>query len=397
MSGWSVGCAVLVVALGVGPLAPASGQPVFSASQDPVAGSQVFGSKGCVKCHSVNGVGGKVGPDLGRIERPRSFFDLATASWNHLAKMTDRMKALNIARPTLNAKEAGDLIAFLYTLSYFDPPGSPDAGRRLFATKKCVLCHQAGGTGGVVGPNLDGLQQLGSPVYVASALWNHGPAMIEKMRERGVERPTFTGAELRDLIAFLAPRTVAAEGPVYVLPGRAEAGRQLFGQKHCVACHRAGGVGGTVGPDLVGRLVRRSPVEFAAAMWNKAPAMVAAQRAKGIAVPQLSAEEMADLVAYLYSVRYFAEPGTVQAGWAVATSKGCLHCHAVGGERGKPASDLTRPKTRLDSPPAVIAALWNHAVVTPKTPSGEKGSWPQFRPEEMADLVALLQSLSRKP
>jgi mono/diheme cytochrome c family protein len=372
-------------------------QPVFSPGQDPLAGSQVFGTKGCAKCHSVNGVGGKVGPDLARVARPRSFFDLATAMWNHLANMTERMKQLGIDRPKLDDREARDLIAFLYTLSYFDAPGNPNEGRRLFNEKRCLFCHQVGGTGGVVGPNLDALKQFGSPMYVTAAMWNHGPAMMEKMREKGIERPSFTGPELRDLLAFLAPRAAGSpEGPIYILPGRAEPGRLLFAQKHCVDCHSAGGVGGRVGPDLVDRLVRRSPIEFAAAMWNKAPAMVAAQKARGIPVPQLAPEEMADLVAYLYSVRYFAEPGNLRNGWTVATYKGCLTCHGVSGERGKPASDLTKAKG-LDSPGAVIAALWNHAVVTPKAPAGQRAPWPQFRPEEMADLVALLQSLGRKP
>ncbi len=385
----------VAIALLAATVGPAWAQPVFSPAQDPLAGSQVFGNKGCVKCHSVNGIGGKVGPDLARIARPRSFFDLATDMWNHLANMSEKMKQLGITRPTLNAREAQDLIGFLYTLSYFDAAGNPDEGRRLFTEKHCVVCHQVGGTGGVVGPNLDSLKQFGSPMYVTAAMWNHGPAMAEKMREKGIERPTFTGPELRDLIAFLTQRTGVPEGPLYVLPGRADLGRQLFAQKRCVECHSAGGVGGNVGPELVGRLVRRSPVEFAAAMWNKGPMMWAKQRARNIPVPHLTAEETADIVAYLYSVRYFAEPGSIQNGWTVATSKGCLHCHAVGGERGKSASDLTRAKG-LDSPAAVIAALWNHAVVTPKTPSGQTAPWPQFRPEEMADLVALLQSLGRK-
>ena len=376
---------------------PAGAQPVFSSGQDPLAGSQVFGNKGCAKCHSVNGVGGKIGPDLARVGRPRSFYDLATAMWNHLANMTDRMKQVGIERPKLDAREAGDLVAFLYTLSYFDAPGNQEEGRRLFTGKRCIVCHQVGGAGGVVGPNLDGLKQFGSPMYVIAAMWNHGAAMMEKMREKGIERPSFTGAELRDLLAFLAPRTPGApEGPVYVLPGRAETGRQLFSQKRCVECHSAAGVGGRVGPDLLDRLVRRTPVEFAAAMWNKAPAMIAVQRARGIAVPQLSAEEMADLVAYLYSVRYFADPGDLRRGWTVATAKGCLNCHAAGGERGKPASDLGKAKG-LDSAPAVVAALWNHAIVTPKTPAGQRAPWPQFRPEEMADLVALLRSIGGKP
>ena len=34
------------------------------AGQDPVAGSRVFDANGCVKCHALNGAGGKIGPDL---------------------------------------------------------------------------------------------------------------------------------------------------------------------------------------------------------------------------------------------------------------------------------------------------------------------------------------------
>jgi mono/diheme cytochrome c family protein len=92
-------------------------------------------------------------------------------------------------------------------------------------------------------------------------------------------------------------------------------------------------------------------------------------------------------------VRYFAEPGNIQRGWAVATNKGCLTCHAVAGERGKPASDLTR--VRLATPAAVVATLWNHALVTAPAPGGGKLAWPELRPEELADLAALLTSFGR--
>jgi mono/diheme cytochrome c family protein len=340
-------------------------------------------------------VGGKVGPDLAKIARPRSFFDMAADMWNHLHKMVPRMQELGVARPTLDAQEAGDLIGFLYTLNYFDKPGNATAGKRLFTGKRCIVCHQVGGAGGVVGPNLDHLTQFASPIFVASAMWNHGPQMAEKMKEKGVARPTFTGAELRDLIAFLAPATAGPhEGPLYVLPGRVDVGRQLFAEKRCIECHSVGGVGGKVGPDLVELGVRRSSIEFAAAIWNKAPAMMAVMQQRGITVPQLRPEDMADLVAYLYSVRYFAS-GSISNGWKVAFNKGCLHCHSVFGERGKPASDLTKVKG-LESPAAVIAALWNHAVVTPSVPGGRKAEWPLFKPGEMADLVALLQALPRR-
>jgi mono/diheme cytochrome c family protein len=342
---------IVAVALCLVPLGAAWGQAVLGPSQDPLAGSRVFGAKGCVKCHSVNGVGGKVAPDLARVSRPRSFQDLATAMWNHLPGMTERMKQLGITRPRLDTKEAGDLVGFLYTLNYFDAPGNADAGRQRFSEKRCIVCHTVRGTGGVVGPNLDHLQQFRSPIFVASAMWNHGPAMAEVMKARGIERPTFTGQELRDLVAFLAPATAGPqEGPLYVLAGRAESGRLLFAEKRCIDCHAVGGVGGRVGPDLVERGIRQSPIEFAATIWNKAPAMAAAMRPRGITIPQLRPEEMADLVAYLYSVRYFAG-GNVQQGYAVATQKGCsIATPSVASGASRPAiSPRRRGSTR---PPA---------------------------------------------
>ena len=389
---------VIVPAIGLAlvGLAPAWGQPVRPVMEDPSAGAKVFEVKGCAKCHSVNGVGGKIGPDLAKVFRPRTFYDLAADMWNHLPKMTGKMRDLGIARPSLDSREAADLAGYLFTLNYFDTPGNVDAGRKLFTEKRCIVCHKYQGAGGAVGPDLDHLVQFRTPIAVASAMWNHGPQMAEKMKENGIERPTFTPDELRDLIAYLAPSSAGPQrNSVYVLPGRAEAGRRLFAEKHCVECHAVGGAGGRVGPDLVERGVRQSPVEFAATIWNKAPAMAAAMKSHAIAVPQLSPAEMADIVAYLYSVRYFGSGGSIPNGYAVATSKGCFTCHALRGERGKRASDLARAKG-LDSPAAVLAGLWNHAVVTPPSVGSQKAEWPLFTSQEMADLIAMLQSLGQK-
>src|SRR5262245_1955538 len=352
-------------------LGAAWGQPISTPSQDPSAGAKVFDAKGCAKCHSVNGVGGKIGPDLAKVSRPRTFYDLSADMWNHLPKMTGKMRELRITRPSLDSREAADLAGFLFTLNYFDTPGSVEAGRKLFTEKRCIVCHKYQGSGGAIGPDLDHLVQFRSPIAVASAMWNHGPQMAEKMKENGIERPTFTADELRDLIAYLAPASGAQRNSVYALLGRPEAGRHLFAEKRCVECHAVGGAGGRIGPDLVERGVRQSPMEFAATIWNKVPAMAEAMKSQAITVPQPSPAEMADIVAYLHSVRYFGAGGSIPNGYAVATRKGRLTCHALRGERGKPASDLAKAKG-LDSPAAVLAMLWNHAVVTPSSVAGQK-------------------------
>ena len=71
--------------------------------------------------------------------------------WNHLPRMLEQMRQQGISRPRLTAQETADLTAFLFTLHYFDPPGNLQVGQQLFREKKCVVCHQVGGTGGVIG------------------------------------------------------------------------------------------------------------------------------------------------------------------------------------------------------------------------------------------------------
>lgn len=372
-------------------------QVPFGPTQDPTAGARVFGAKGCGRCHAVGGAGGKIGPDLGQSERSRSFYDLASALWNHAPRMADRMRQMGLGRPRLDAQEAGDLVAFLFTLNYFDPRGNERTGRRLFTDKKCVLCHQVGGVGGVVGPNLDAIGEVGSPMYLAAAMWNHLPRMSEAMKARGLERPTFRDTELVDLVAFIVRSSPSAlQGPLHVLPGRADEGRRLFAEKRCAECHSAGGQGGRSAPDLARRGLHRSMTQFVAAMWNKAPVMLEAMRARSLPAPQIRPEEMADIVAYLYSVRYFAGSGDVRNGERVAASAGCLVCHALRGEQGKPAGDLARARD-VDQPPGVLAALWNHSFVSDPRSMRDKPAWTEIGPRQMADLSAFLASLKSAP
>jgi mono/diheme cytochrome c family protein len=363
-------------------------------TQSATAGARVFGAKGCIRCHTVDGQGGTGGPDLGRIPEVRSLYDLAAEMWNHVPQMLERTRELGIEWPSLNRREAGDLVAFLFTIDYFDPAPDTENGRRLFFDKRCVVCHQVGRVGGVVGPNLDYFAEYGSPIQIASAMWNHGPSMSEILQARGIERPTFTGSQLIDLIGYIETNVNAPlDERIAVLPGRADEGENLFTSKRCIQCHSVRGRGARVAPDLAERSAHRSLTEFAAAMWNKQPAMLATMQARGISVPQLQPEEMADLVAYLYSVRYFADAGVSDRGRNRVRQKGCLTCHSLAGSGAKTAPDLARIEP-LASPAEVISVLWNHALVDSDADEQSR-QWSGFSASEMADLAAFLQSSTR--
>ncbi|HWP36207.1 MAG TPA: cytochrome c [Gemmatimonadales bacterium] len=375
-------CALAGVAL-PGPLVAA--QAGRTPAQTVEAGARVFLDKGCNGCHAVNGLGGKVGPDLARLRGRRSFYHLAAALWNHIPQMRREMGRRGVTQPRLAPWEAGDLMAFLYWLDYFDEPGDARHGARLFQDRQCVRCHQVRGRGGVIGPDLGVLAASRTPIMIATGMWNHAPEMARAMRAQGVRRPTFTGTELRDLLAYV--KGVESEMPsvsLFVVPGEVERGRALFEQKQCVRCH-GGAAAGRVGPDLRAQRRYASVLDFAAAMWNKGPAMVEEMRARGVAIPKLEAGEMADLVSYLYAGQYFADAGDAARGAQVVRER-CAGCHA------EPQGAAPRLETvrGLDSPAAVVASLWNHLTARPGS-----GGWPSLNAGDVADVTAYLQSESR--
>jgi len=369
-------------------------QQYGAASQNPLAGSRVFGSKGCTQCHAVNGVGGKIAVDLGSMTKPRTFYDLATAMWNHLPEMAAQMRKLSKPPPQLSPRETGDLIAFLTTINYFDPVGDAKEGKRIFADKQCIACHQIERVGGVFGPSLDSVVEFG-PIFFAATMWNHGPSMADAMQARGIKRPQFSGNELRDLIAYVKSVSRGrGDQPMQVLPGRVEDGERLFAARGCVDCHGVRGGGGPVAPALAGKRLYSNLFEFAAAMWNKGPIMRREMQRRTVTVPPLQADELAAIVGFLYSVDYFAGPGDPRRGEEVIRNKGCLDCHSIAGKGGRIAPDFDKSRG-LNDPANVIAALWNHGVAMEQKMRDEKLSWPVFKGDEMAQVAGYLQVMSR--
>jgi mono/diheme cytochrome c family protein len=397
---WAVAacCALLLSFTSVLAQQPALQQPPrpFAPEWALIAGWDVYAKKGCGQCHGVrSGSEGRAAPDLARIQSGTGFYELGAAMWNHLPLMGTKMREMGIERPTLTPLELSNVLAFVFTAQYNDEQGDAKTGERVFTTKRCVQCHSVGGKGGSVGPPLDALKRANSPVLVAARMWSHGPRMTEAMRAQGIERPTFKGNELVDVIAYV---TAAARDPggesTQVVPGTPERGEKLFRDKQCAACHTIGGKGGKVGPEL-GRAHHVSLTQFAGLMWNHGPAMWARMKERGIQPPELTGQEMADIVAYLYTSHYFdPAAGSSARGQQVVKTKGCVTCHSVRGQGGKVAADFATSNV-VGSPAALVAAMWNHSRMMEDQAAKQGLKLPKLTGQELADLAAYVRSLTK--
>lgn len=383
----------LLVSLGVlGARDASAGHEALSAllPANPLDGSRLFAAKGCPSCHAVHGVGGIAGPDFGRANLSRPLLDIAGAMWNHSPGMEHAFQERRMPRPTLTPSEMASLLSFLYYVGSLDPPGDAGTGERLFRQKACEACHALGGKGGRVGPALDSYSRYASPLYLTAAIWNHAQHMAEAMRARRLDRPTFAGSDLPDLLAYIRSAGGSSER-VYIEPGSPKRGEALFRSRRCVECHAARGHGGALGPDL-GVVLRGSLMRIAGGMWNHAPHMWPKMVERGIAVPSLTPEEMSDLVSYLYYFQFIDAPGDAGRGSVVFKEKRCGACHGSSAA-GKPvASPLDEMPERFRSPLEVVTRMWNHAGRMEGKTAEENLAWPLLKAGETADLVAYLLS-----
>lgn len=215
--------------------------------------------------------------------------------------------------------------------------GEAAKGEKIF--KKCMACHAIADKTNKVGPHLVGL--VGRAVAsvegyaysdsmkeyaAAGAVWDE-PALLaflenpkaivakSKMAFPGLKKED----EREDLIAFLKTksqaglsstgvlspaRTDSAAAPIgLVLPKmNSKHGRELFVSKGCVVCHAINGVGGEDAAPLDASTMdpAMNPFEFFARMWQGTKPMLAMQEDRMERQVELTAEELADIVAFVH-------------------------------------------------------------------------------------------------
>jgi cytochrome c2 len=356
-----------------------------------LAGEELFSSKGCVTCHSIMGRGGKTGSDLGKTLSRTSPIGIVSLMWNHASDMT-RVMEHSFEMPNFSGEEMRDLVAFLYFLNYFDQPGDAGNGEKIISIKGCTRCHSIKGSGGKIGPPLDTMKKFASPVYLAQAMWNHGSGMSATMKRFTVERPTLRGKDIVDILAFIRSiNQESAEKQTYMAPGNPKAGEELFQVKKCFRCHKIGGDGKSIVPDLTKKEFNVGAAEIAARMWNHGSVMFAKMKDNRLEVPTFQGSEMADVIAYLYFLGFVSQAGDVEQGKRIFSEKRCSECHAHQGVGGNVGPDLSTSKNVSNFIDAA-ATMWNHGYTMRMLMQKMKIPIPRFTPREMNDLLAYIRS-----
>ena len=389
---------VLILILFVLPLLGAEtvSRGAYFVPGDPKAGMRVFLDKGCARCHAILGEGGRTAPDLARAPAGHlSAAEAVAAMWNHAPAMWNKMRTERVSLPRFSDPEMTNLFAFLYSVRSLDEPGDPERGRRLLSDKRCLECHAVSSAGRGAGPDLRTWTSHRNPVSWIQSMWNHGLAMRSLMAARGLSWPEFKDNDMADIIAYI--RTLAGVPKTRANPrlANAEAGARVFEQKGCATCHSFRGAGGKGGPDLGIRPLPRTLGQFATLMWNHAPAMWSSMQARKMAPPQFSNQEMADLIAHLFTQRYFEASGSADRGRRIFEEKGCGSCHSPSG--GTPRGPSLAAWRGAASPVRLAAALWNHGPLMLGTMERRQIPWPRFLPAEVADLMEFLSAGQRPP
>ncbi len=351
--------------------------------ENPLEGKKILMNKGCINCHSVYGAGGKLAPDLSLKGKTYTFYELAGLFLSHSPQMVEALELRGYEWPIFTPEEMSQLFGYLYLLNYFEEPGEFHKGKIIFQNV-CIKCHSLQGKGGKRGPPLDAYANYVSPIQIAVGLWNHGPKMARALKSEGLSIPFLTGEDIKDILAYIRGVSKKSESPWFITVGNPLLGEKLFQNKKCTLCHSVQGKGGKIASDIK-KITSQNVSDIVALFWNHGMTMWKEMEKIGFPFPKFTQEEMSNIVAYLYFVKYFDEPGDPSKGEDIFVSKGCVNCH----EKGKVGPELVGEV--LKSPFHFASSTWNHIPLM-KALSEQRGiPWPRFEGNQMRDLVAYLR------
>ncbi len=252
-------------------------------------GKEMFQSKQCAGCHSLGTLAlGTLAPGTVAPGKPPAGPGKAVAEWKPLedpVALVYRMWSHAVPMDTagreatwtsagwtkVSGRDFMDLTAYVQQLQQAQRQTSftlpdPAEGKPVF-DEKCGGCH--------AGPlALETFLKNTTWLDIGASMWNH----VTLMRRL----PEISEPEMRKVLAYVWE--LQYRGP----QGNREDGRAVFGAKGCTNCHDGRAIGKTV-----------TPASLAAIGWGEGRRMHQGIEDQGIAWPQLTPQEITDIVAYL--------------------------------------------------------------------------------------------------
>ncbi len=210
-------------------------------------------------------------------------------------------------------------------------------GRDIYREINCGYCHSIGGVGSNIGPDLSNVGRDLSKEQITAYLENPHAMVPESLHPKLL----FTSEEKEALAEYLA--TLGAQ---YQYSERAP---ELYAQ-NCSSCHMLNGEGGTIAPNLTNIGDRRS-INFLESFTSDPKSVL-----PGTTMPafkeKLSAEQIKDIAAYLYSQQSEVTPSeTLQPPIVqeppviphnIEGRENCLSCHGESGTKPYPTDHAGR-------------------------------------------------------
>jgi mono/diheme cytochrome c family protein len=204
--------------------------------------------------------------------------------------------------------------------------------------------------------------------------------------------PEFFGDEIAHIQAYIREASHArGRKPILLPPPDPAEGQRLFRAKACSLCHGASGRGTASGPDLRSGIQALRVSEIAGDLWNHSALMTRQLEARGVPFPEFTDSELANVIAFLYYLRFEELDGDAAVGRELFETKGCLACHQLDGNETMGPS-LIQSEV-VSRPLSLTTAMWNHAPGMYDLGQRAGIAWPLFQGDEMRDLAAYLRGL----
>jgi mono/diheme cytochrome c family protein len=282
------------------------------------------------------------------------------------------MQEQGLQMDPLGQQAVADMFGYFYSLRFFDRPANADKGKKLFEHGKCGECHPLDAGAKASAKPVAQWSSLSRPLEFAAAIWSHGNNLSQVFQENGVKRSDIKGQELTDIIGYLRSLPQSPKQPLR-MDSEISDGTALLGSKGCMNCHKAKF-------DLTRRLRTKMVNDVAASMWNHAKIKETAK---------LSADEMRQIMDQLWMQQVLEPAGDVDSGREVFGTR-CAACHNGSGI----APTLVDRKGKV-SVVSIVSSLWTHGPQMLARLRAQKSDWPTFTTEQMADVIAFLNSGGR--